>query len=220
MPGLPRRIIASTLLCALLWLVMPACTQSIPPVPQPYRIVSERLVGPIKQPRFDALTRWLVRVNRHEYELYGRCRMSGLGLAIFLRCDNLAPKCRRIAAECTWAGSHRVIYPHQPHWAVDIVRDLHRVLAFPPAVRMTTPDGRYEQRAIVRNANGDVTTYYFMNNLRLPWRLSVIRPGGGRMVAVLRWTRQGHIAAIKLYDRSNKLQLNIRFIYRPELWHK
>lgn len=216
MQDLLRRIVVSTLLCALLWLVLPACTQSSHSVRQPRRSVPDGQVRRIKPLRFDALTSWLVRVNRQEYKLHGWCRMSGLGLTIVLHGDNHTPKCWRMAVEYTWAGPHRVIYPHQPRWAVDIVRDLHRVLAIPSAVRIMAIDGRYGQRAIVRQVNGDVTTYYFINNVTLPWRIRVVRPNGQRMVAAFRWTRQGRIAAIRLRDRSNKLRLNIKFVYRPE----
>jgi hypothetical protein len=217
MPGVRRRITVSTLLFAVIWLVLPACTQSKPLHHQTYRTPSSGVVGRIKPLRFDALTNWLVRVNRQNYKLIGRSRMNGLGLTILLRCDTPASSFRQIAAEYTWAGAHRIIYPHQPHWAVTIVRDVHRVLAFPQPVGINASDGRYGQRITQRQANGDVTTYSFINNLSLPWQINVIRPGGQRIVALLRWTRQGSIKAMRLHDRSNQLELNIRFIYRPEL---
>lgn len=170
----------------------------------------------IKPLRFNGRIQCRVWANGQQYTYDGTCELNQLGLSVLVHDFNTSANESHMAVRYTWAGPHRVIYPHQPSWALRLVRDLHFVLAFPSAVNASSTKGRYEQQGVVRHANGDISRFYFSNASNLPWQVIVIRPDGRHISAIFRWTRQGRVAVIRLHDLADDLQIAIKFLPSAE----
>lgn len=105
-----------------------------------------------------------------------------------------------LAVAHSWAGSQKIIYAHQPTWALEFVRDLYRVLHWPSEIKTIHIIHPGVQESTVHLPNGDVEKLYFMGLISAPWRVTVIRPNRTSVTALLRWAPDLHLHSIYLRD--------------------
>ncbi len=108
-----------------------------------------------------------------------------------------------LAVAYSWAGSQKIIYTHQPAWALQFIRDLHRILQWPSEIRVISFRYPGVQESTVRLPNGDVEKLYFMGDPGVPWRIMVMRPNHTFVTALLNWARDRRLRSIHLRDSSD-----------------
>ncbi len=105
-----------------------------------------------------------------------------------------------LAVAYSWAGSQKIIYTHQPAWALQFIRDLHRILQWPSEIRVISFRHPGVQESTVHLPNGDVEKLYFMGYPGIPWRITVVRPNHTFVTASLNWAPDRRLRSIHLQD--------------------
>ncbi|MGC8560033.1 MAG: hypothetical protein ACP5O1_05070 [Phycisphaerae bacterium] len=105
-----------------------------------------------------------------------------------------------LAVAYSWAGSQKIIYVHQPAWALEFIRDLHRVLQWPSEIRVMPFRHPGVQESTVHLPNGDVEELFFMGYPSAPWKVTVMRPNGSSLTALLTWAPERRLRCIYLRD--------------------
>lgn len=109
---------------------------------------------------------------------------------------------QHLAVAYSWAGSQKIIYTHQPQWAITFIRDLHRVLQWPAKIGVIHTVRTGVQDYAWNCADGDVERLYFMGAADTPWRVMVSRPRGGRIDAWFYWGPNGRFRSLRLSDSA------------------